>query len=82
MGVEQVGHADGGLETDSPLGTRQITTLAKEPNANPNAKSAMMNSVCSVLSPPMAAFAVKHSPTRTPGTQKAGGLGRRPFVLS
>jgi hypothetical protein len=36
MPLPQAGHADGGLTTDSPLGTRQMTTLRKEPMSSPN----------------------------------------------
>src|SRR5689334_18008567 len=36
MGLSQPAQCDGGLTTDSPRGTRQITTLRNEPTIRPS----------------------------------------------
>src|SRR5689334_10590765 len=40
IGLPHAGHALGGLTTDSPRGTRQMTTLRNEPTSAPRTKQA------------------------------------------
>ena len=44
MGVSHLGQCEGGLESDSPRGRRQITTLPNDPKISPNKNSAVSQS--------------------------------------
>jgi len=39
IGVSQTGQCESGCDSDSPLGSRQMTTFANEPKTSPNKAS-------------------------------------------
>ena len=51
IGVSQAGQCDPGNESDSPLGKRQITTFANDPNSNPKAVNIARNSASISIAP-------------------------------
>ena len=61
IGVWHRGHADGGWDTDSPRGKRQMTTFANDPNDRPNANNATRKRVSSVDLQSVAFPSQKHS---------------------
>ena len=46
MGVSHLGQCEGGLESDSPRGSRQITTLPNDPKMSPNRNRVVSQSHC------------------------------------